>query len=43
GAEAETAIRAAGVDPTARGETLTIEQFAAIAEHAYKPSKVRDS
>ncbi len=30
-AEAETALRAAGVDPQARGETLTVEQFAAIA------------
>jgi 16S rRNA (adenine1518-N6/adenine1519-N6)-dimethyltransferase len=30
-AAAETALRAAGVDPTARGETLTVEQFAAVA------------
>ncbi len=30
-ADAETALRAAGVDPQARGETLTVEQFAAIA------------
>lgn len=29
---AETAIRAAGLDPTLRGETLGIEQFAALAE-----------
>ncbi|WP_116248204.1 16S rRNA (adenine(1518)-N(6)/adenine(1519)-N(6))-dimethyltransferase RsmA [Nocardiopsis sp. FIRDI 009] len=30
---AEKALRAAGVDPTARGESLGIEEFAAIAEH----------
>ncbi|MCY9787640.1 16S rRNA (adenine(1518)-N(6)/adenine(1519)-N(6))-dimethyltransferase RsmA [Nocardiopsis sp. EMB25] len=30
---AEGALRAAGVDPTARGESLGIEEFAAIAEH----------
>ncbi|WP_304453447.1 16S rRNA (adenine(1518)-N(6)/adenine(1519)-N(6))-dimethyltransferase RsmA [Nocardiopsis sp. YSL2] len=30
---AETALRAAGVDPSARGESLGIEEFAAIAEH----------
>ncbi|WP_114907254.1 16S rRNA (adenine(1518)-N(6)/adenine(1519)-N(6))-dimethyltransferase RsmA [Ornithinimicrobium murale] len=30
-AAAEQALRAAGVDPSARGERLTIEQFAAIA------------
>ncbi|MEV2279408.1 16S rRNA (adenine(1518)-N(6)/adenine(1519)-N(6))-dimethyltransferase RsmA [Nocardiopsis sp. NPDC049922] len=30
---AETALRAAGVDPTARGESLGIEEFASIAEH----------
>jgi len=30
---AEEALRAAGVDPRARGEALTVEQFAAIAEH----------
>ncbi|WP_188897884.1 16S rRNA (adenine(1518)-N(6)/adenine(1519)-N(6))-dimethyltransferase RsmA [Microlunatus endophyticus] len=29
---ASAALEAAGVDPTARGETLTVEQFAAIAE-----------
>ena len=28
---AEAALRAAGVDPSARGETLTVEQFAAVA------------
>lgn len=30
---AEKALRAAGVDPTARGESLGVEGFAAIAEH----------
>jgi 16S rRNA (adenine1518-N6/adenine1519-N6)-dimethyltransferase len=30
---AETALRAAGVDPSARGESLGVEEFAAIAEH----------
>lgn len=33
GAQAEEAIRAAGIDPKRRGETLTIEEFARIAEH----------
>ncbi|MBL0885552.1 16S rRNA (adenine(1518)-N(6)/adenine(1519)-N(6))-dimethyltransferase RsmA [Myceligenerans indicum] len=33
GAAAESALRAAGVDPSARGETLTVEEFARIAEH----------
>ncbi|GAB3164419.1 16S rRNA (adenine(1518)-N(6)/adenine(1519)-N(6)) -dimethyltransferase RsmA [Myceligenerans halotolerans] len=32
GAAAEEALRAAGVDPGARGETLTVEEFARIAE-----------
>ena len=32
-AAAEAACRAAGIDPGLRGERLTIEQFAAIAEH----------
>jgi 16S rRNA (adenine1518-N6/adenine1519-N6)-dimethyltransferase len=32
GAAAEAALRAAGVDPSARGETLVVEQFARIAE-----------
>jgi 16S rRNA (adenine1518-N6/adenine1519-N6)-dimethyltransferase len=32
GVAAETALRAAGVDPSARGETLVVEQFARIAE-----------
>lgn len=31
--EAERVLRAAGVDPSLRGERLTIEQFAAIAAH----------
>ncbi|MCF6522263.1 16S rRNA (adenine(1518)-N(6)/adenine(1519)-N(6))-dimethyltransferase RsmA [Streptomyces sp. JJ36] len=33
GAAAEAALVAAGVDPRARGESLTVEQFAAVAEH----------
>lgn len=32
GVAAESALRAAGVDPSARGETLVVEQFARIAE-----------
>jgi 16S rRNA (adenine1518-N6/adenine1519-N6)-dimethyltransferase len=32
-AAAEAAVRAAGIDPGARGEALDIAQFAAIAEH----------
>jgi 16S rRNA (adenine1518-N6/adenine1519-N6)-dimethyltransferase len=32
GAAAESALRAAGVDPSARGETLGVEEFARIAE-----------
>jgi 16S rRNA (adenine1518-N6/adenine1519-N6)-dimethyltransferase len=32
-AAAEAALLAAGVSPQARGEALTVEQFAAIAEH----------
>jgi 16S rRNA (adenine1518-N6/adenine1519-N6)-dimethyltransferase len=32
GVAAEAALRAAGVDPSARGETLAVEQFARIAE-----------
>jgi 16S rRNA (adenine1518-N6/adenine1519-N6)-dimethyltransferase len=31
-AAAEAVLRAAGVDPSARGETLSVAQFAAIAE-----------
>ncbi|HKC26807.1 MAG TPA: 16S rRNA (adenine(1518)-N(6)/adenine(1519)-N(6))-dimethyltransferase RsmA [Jatrophihabitans sp.] len=30
---AERALRAAGIAPTARGETLTVDQFAKLAEH----------
>ncbi|EST32649.1 16S rRNA methyltransferase [Streptomycetaceae bacterium MP113-05] len=33
GAAAEEALTAAGVSPRARGEALTVEEFAAIAEH----------
>jgi 16S rRNA (adenine1518-N6/adenine1519-N6)-dimethyltransferase len=32
-AAAETALTAAGIDPSARGETLTVEEFARLAEH----------
>ena len=32
-AQAETALRAAGVDPSARGEQLDVHAFARIAEH----------
>jgi 16S rRNA (adenine1518-N6/adenine1519-N6)-dimethyltransferase len=32
-AAAERALRAAGVDPRARGETLAVDRFARIAEH----------
>ncbi len=31
--EAEKALRAAGIDPGARGEQLTVEQFAGLAAH----------
>jgi len=34
---AETALLAAGVSPQARGESLTVAQFAAIAEHRPVP------
>lgn len=37
GAAAEAALRAAGVDPSARGETLVVEQFARIAEQLDTP------
>lgn len=37
GAAAEEALRGAGVDPGARGETLGIEEFARIAEHLPRP------
>ncbi|HET6633404.1 MAG TPA: 16S rRNA (adenine(1518)-N(6)/adenine(1519)-N(6))-dimethyltransferase RsmA [Streptomyces sp.] len=40
GAAAESALLAAGVSPKARGEALTVEQFAAVAEH--KPSTKGD-
>ncbi|MBL3804927.1 MULTISPECIES: 16S rRNA (adenine(1518)-N(6)/adenine(1519)-N(6))-dimethyltransferase RsmA [Streptomyces] len=33
-AAAEAALVAAGISPQARGESLTVEEFAAIAEHA---------
>ncbi|MGW8374529.1 16S rRNA (adenine(1518)-N(6)/adenine(1519)-N(6))-dimethyltransferase RsmA [Streptomyces sp. ODS28] len=33
---AEAALRAAGVDPSARGEALTVEEFAAVAEQKGK-------
>lgn len=39
GAAAEEALNAAGVSPKARGESLTVEEFAAIAEH--RPSPIR--
>jgi len=32
-AAASDALEAAGIDPTRRGETLTIEEFAAIVPH----------
>ncbi|MBB5870455.1 16S rRNA (adenine1518-N6/adenine1519-N6)-dimethyltransferase [Allocatelliglobosispora scoriae] len=35
-AQAEIALRAAGVDPQARGEQLTVTEFAAIAAHRYR-------
>ncbi|MET9573055.1 16S rRNA (adenine(1518)-N(6)/adenine(1519)-N(6))-dimethyltransferase RsmA [Streptomyces virginiae] len=38
-AGAETALVAAGVSPQARGESLTVEQFAAIAEHKPAPER----
>ena len=34
---AETALRSAGIDPSARGETLDVAQFARLAEH--KPTR----
>jgi 16S rRNA (adenine1518-N6/adenine1519-N6)-dimethyltransferase len=33
-AAAETALRAAGVDPSARGESLSVAEFARIAQHS---------
>ena len=41
GAAAEAALRAADVDPGARGETLVVEQFARIAEQLPDPSDAR--
>ncbi|MFJ9945026.1 16S rRNA (adenine(1518)-N(6)/adenine(1519)-N(6))-dimethyltransferase RsmA [Streptomyces erythrochromogenes] len=38
-AGAEAALVAAGVSPQARGESLTVEQFAAIAEHKPAPER----
>jgi 16S rRNA (adenine1518-N6/adenine1519-N6)-dimethyltransferase len=32
-AAAEAALRAAGIDPTARGETIDVAGFARLAEH----------
>jgi 16S rRNA (adenine1518-N6/adenine1519-N6)-dimethyltransferase len=32
-AAAEQALRAAGIDPSARGETLSVGDFARLAEH----------
>lgn len=40
-AAASTALEAAGVDPTSRGETLTVEQFARIAEALTPPAATR--
>ena len=40
-ADAERVLRAAGVDPAARGETLDVTQFAAIA--ACKPGADQDN
>src|SRR5581483_688644 len=38
---AEDALRAAGIDPRLRGEALTVEQFAALAEQ--RPSRGREA
>jgi len=35
---AEAALTAAGISPQARGEALTVEEFAAIAENKPEPS-----
>lgn len=40
-AAAERALRAAGVDPTLRGERLSVTEFAAIAEHRPEPPEQR--
>lgn len=39
---ADAALRAAGVDPRARGESLTVEDFARIAEYGRDGSGYRD-
>ncbi|MGZ4593293.1 MAG: 16S rRNA (adenine(1518)-N(6)/adenine(1519)-N(6))-dimethyltransferase RsmA, partial [Actinomycetes bacterium] len=36
--EAERALRAAGIDPQARGEMLTVADFARLAEAHLQPS-----
>lgn len=38
-AEAERVLRAAGVDPSERGERLSVEQFAAVAAARHGPSE----
>ncbi|NGO68302.1 16S rRNA (adenine(1518)-N(6)/adenine(1519)-N(6))-dimethyltransferase RsmA [Streptomyces boncukensis] len=38
-AAAGEALEAAGIDPRARGESLTVEEFAALAEHRPRPSE----
>jgi len=40
-AEAERILRAAGIEPGARGEALTVEQFARIAENSPRPAAPR--
>jgi 16S rRNA (adenine1518-N6/adenine1519-N6)-dimethyltransferase len=42
-AEAERLIRAAGLDPGARGEALSVAQFARIAEAAHAPTNIGES
>ena len=37
-AKAEAALRAAGVDPGARGEALTVSEFAGIAQYGRRPN-----
>jgi 16S rRNA (adenine1518-N6/adenine1519-N6)-dimethyltransferase len=36
--QAEAALRAAGIDPGARGETLTVSDYARLAEHRPQPT-----
>ncbi|THA26017.1 16S rRNA (adenine(1518)-N(6)/adenine(1519)-N(6))-dimethyltransferase RsmA [Streptomyces sp. RKND-216] len=43
GAAAEEALTAAGVCPKARGESLTVEEFAAIAEHRPSPNQEEEA